>query len=94
MHEPRRVSLTDRERRTLRSIEEDLAADDPGLAGLLRDGGRRARRTARAVLLVSSVIGAFGLLLADVVLQTRGAMLLLAFVPALWWLARTSARRW
>ncbi|QJY47967.1 DUF3040 domain-containing protein [Pseudonocardia broussonetiae] len=94
-YERRRVWLTEQERRRLLVIEEALSEDDPALAGLLGAGGPRARRSVtRTALIVMSTIGGIGLVLAEIVLKTGGAMLLLAVPPAVWWFARTRARRW
>jgi hypothetical protein len=102
MYEPR-VRLTVRELRALRTIEQALAAEDPALAGLLGSGTPRRRRFLlrmrhflprmnRATRITAGALLMFALATADVVLQTRGAMLLLIALLGLWWFLSAWAR--
>jgi DUF3040 family protein len=82
MYRPRRVSLTEAERRKLRAIEEALAADDPALAGLL-DGTiqstrsrRRVRRMGLTYIVSAVVLLALGVVTADPGLLSLGLVLL------------------
>lgn len=89
MHKPKPIQLTDRERTALRAIEDILADDDPELAALLERtpmrSGDTARRSARFWLIVITALSALVLIVADFALHTHGAMLLLMFLPGLWW---------
>jgi hypothetical protein len=95
VYEPR-VRLTVRELRALRTIEQALAAEDPVLAGLLASGRPRRRRFLprmnRATRITAGALLMFALAAADVVLQTRGAMLLLIVLLGLWWFVSARTR--
>src|SRR5688500_14236318 len=95
MHRPRPVWLTDQELRALRVIEDAFATDDPELARLLGGGGPCVQRTMTGSLVraMTAMLLVIGLLLADVVVQTDGAMLLLLIPPAIWWFGTAMARK-
>ncbi len=92
MHRPRRVWLSDQERRALRAIEEGIATTDPELARTLDGSDRPPRRPWRRSVVVLLAFLALGLLVADVVLQTGGAMLLLVVPLAVLWYVVVRAR--
>ena len=87
MREQRPVRLTERERRALRAIENDLTCDDPALAVLMDEDGPLWRRRPSAFVVAVAVLLVIGLIVADGFLRTGGAMLLLVVPPAVWWLA-------
>jgi hypothetical protein len=99
MYKPRRVTLTEAERRKLRAIEEALTAEDPALAGLL-DGtrrvgpaNRRVRRTIWTYILVTVFLFALGVVTADPGLMSLGLILLL-IAPAVVMCVAELVRRW
>jgi hypothetical protein len=86
------VALNRRERRALREIEEELTAEDPALAVLLRRSGlsRRdwiLRRVARAAIVVAAPLIVLGLFLSDAALLTSGLLMLVVLPPTLWLVA-------
>ena len=101
MYKPRRVVLTEAERRKLQVIEHALTADDPALAALLLDGTRtsatrircRARRAAWTYVLVSTFLFVVGIGGADTGLMSLGLVLLL-IAPAVVVCIAEIARRW
>jgi hypothetical protein len=89
------MTLSRQDRRALRDIEEHLAAEDPGLAGLLRWATRRERRirgVTRWVVWVAVTLLVLGLVLATMSLVVSG-VLMLTFLPAAWLLVAILDRR-
>jgi cell division septal protein FtsQ len=89
------MTLSRQDRRALRDIEEHLAAEDPGLAGLLRRATRRERRirgVTRWVVWVAVTLLVLGLVLATMSLVV-GGVLMLTFLPAAWLLVAILDRR-
>jgi uncharacterized membrane protein YoaK (UPF0700 family) len=90
MHKPRRVTLTEAERRKLRAIETALVGEDPALAAVL-DGtaeaallARRVRRRRWTYTLVSAFLFVVGALAADPgIIALGGTLLLIAPVVLL-----------
>ena len=101
MYKPRRVVLTEAERRKLQVIEHALTADDPALAALLLDGTRtsatrircRARRAAWTYILMSTFLFVVGIAGFDTGLISLGLILLL-IAPAVVACIVEFARRW
>lgn len=100
MHRPRRVVLTDAERRKLQAIEHALTAEDPALAALLADSTRssirtkrRVRRAAWTYILGSTFLFVIGVGGADTGLISLGLILLL-IAPAVVVCFDEVARRW
>jgi Protein of unknown function (DUF3040) len=98
MYRPRRVSLTETERRKLRAIEEALAADDPALAGLL-DGTiestrsrRRTRRMGLTYIVSAVVLLVLGMLTADPGLLSLALVLLVVAPLVVMCIAGTMSR--
>ena len=99
MYRPRRVVLTEAERRKLQVIEHALTAEEPALAALL-DGTRsstrircRVRRAAWTYILVSTFLFVIGIGVADAGLMSLGLVLLLV-APAVVVCIVEFARRW
>jgi DUF3040 family protein len=98
MYRPRRVSLTETERRKLRAIEEALVADDPELAGLL-DGTdestrsrRRIRRMGLTYIVSAVVLLVLGMVTADSSLLSLGLVLLVVAPLVVMCIAGTVSR--
>lgn len=80
------MSLTERERRALRAIDEALSAEDPALAALLRGtpspaSARAVERIARVAVYLGLVLLLLGLLLDEMGLRLTGLLMLV--VPRL-----------
>jgi hypothetical protein len=99
MYGPRRVTLTEAERRKLRVMEQALTAEDPALGALL-DGTagaaaarRRARRVAWLYIVTSVLLFLIGLGAGDSGLTSLGGVLVLV-APAVVVCIRKVGRRW
>jgi hypothetical protein len=89
------MTLDRQDRRALRDIEEHLAAEDPGLAGLMRRTTRLdrwLRRVTRWVVSLAATLLVLGLLLATLGLVV-GGLLMLAILPPVWLLVVVLDRR-
>ena len=101
MYRPRRVVLTEAERRKLQVIEHALTAEDPALAALLHGTPSsgwarrkcRARRAAWTYILMSTFLFVVGLGGSDTGLISLG-LLLLMIAPAVVACIVEFARRW
>jgi DUF3040 family protein len=99
MYGPRRVTLTEAERRKLRVMEQALTAEDPALGALL-DGTagaaaarRRARRVAWLYIVTSVLLFLIGLGAGDSGLTSLGGVLVFV-APAVVVCIRMVGRRW
>ena len=101
MYRPRRVVLTEAERRKLQVIEHALTVEDPGLAALLHSTPDsawsrrkcRARRAAWTYILTSTFLFVVGIAGFDTGLISLGLILLL-IAPAVVACIVEFARRW
>ena len=99
MFKPRRVTLTDGERRALRTIEEALTAEDPGLSSLLgtptraRRAGRRVWWLLSAWVVLSVLLFLLGVGASDARLQGISVLMLLSGPVAMLCRAELK-RRW
>jgi len=99
MFKPRRVTLTDGERRVLRTMEEALTAEDPALSSLLgrptraRRAGRRVWWLLSAWVVLSVLLFLLGVGASDARLQGISVLMLLSGPVAM--LCRAEfKRRW
>src|SRR5215218_9081738 len=99
MSEPRPVTLTEGERRALRTMEEALTAEDPALSSLLvgsPTGARRARRRMwwllAAWVVLSVLLFLLGVGASDSRLQAISVLMLLS-APVVAMLCRTELKR-
>ena len=89
------MTLDRQDRRALRDIEEHLAAEDPGLACLLRRTTRLERwlrGVTRWIVSIAATLLVLGLLFATMSLVAYG-LLMLAVLPAAWLLVVLLDRR-
>jgi hypothetical protein len=99
MSKPRPVTLTDGERRALRTMEEALSAEDPALSSLLGSltGARRARRRVwwllSAWVVLSVLLFLLGVGASDPRLQGSAVLMLLSAPIAMLCRAELK-RRW